>query len=49
MLVARDKSRLDALARRLRAEAGVAVEVLQADLGQDPGPGRRRGRASARR
>jgi short-subunit dehydrogenase len=32
VLVARDKAKLDALAERLRAEAGVAVEVLQADL-----------------
>ncbi|WP_175832358.1 SDR family NAD(P)-dependent oxidoreductase [Burkholderia cepacia] len=34
VLVARDKGRLDALAARLRAESGVAVEVLQADLTQ---------------
>lgn len=32
VLVARDKSRLDALAIRLREENGVQVEVLQADL-----------------
>lgn len=32
IIVARDKSRLDALALRLRAEHQVAVEVLQADL-----------------
>jgi uncharacterized protein len=32
VLVARDKSRLDALAARLRAECKVAVDVLQADL-----------------
>jgi len=32
VLVARDKTRLDALAARLREEAGVAVDVLQADL-----------------
>ena len=32
VLVARDKSRLDALAARLREESNVAVEVLQADL-----------------
>jgi uncharacterized protein len=32
VLVARDQARLDALAARLRAEAGVAVDVLQADL-----------------
>ncbi|MCK9817111.1 SDR family oxidoreductase [Pseudomonas sp. MAFF 302046] len=34
VLVARDKARLDALATRLRADSGVAVEVLQADLTQ---------------
>jgi uncharacterized protein len=34
VLVARDKSRLDALAARLREESNVAVEVLQADLTQ---------------
>ncbi|QGZ39953.1 hypothetical protein IP92_02283 [Pseudoduganella flava] len=34
VLVARDKERLDALAERLRADSGVAVEVLQADLTQ---------------
>lgn len=32
VLVARDAARLDALASRLRAEAGVAVDVLRADL-----------------
>jgi hypothetical protein len=32
VLVARDKSRLDTLAARLRAENNVAVDVLQADL-----------------
>jgi len=32
VLVARDAARLDALAERLRAEAGVAVDVLPADL-----------------
>ncbi|MBN6102218.1 SDR family oxidoreductase [Xanthomonas sp. CFBP 8703] len=32
VLVARDKTRLDALAARLRAEHNVAVDVLQADL-----------------
>jgi short-subunit dehydrogenase len=32
VLVARDKSRLDSLAARLRAQSNVAVEVLQADL-----------------
>jgi short-subunit dehydrogenase len=32
VLVARDQARLDDLAARLRAEAGVAVEVLRADL-----------------
>lgn len=34
VLVARDKSRLDTLAARLRQEHGVAVDVLQADLTQ---------------
>jgi short-subunit dehydrogenase len=34
VLVARDKARLDALAARLRADSGVAVEVLRADLTQ---------------
>jgi hypothetical protein len=34
VLVARDRSRLDALAARLREESNVAVEVLQADLTQ---------------
>lgn len=32
LLVARDQARLEALAARLRGEAGVAVEVLKADL-----------------
>jgi short-subunit dehydrogenase len=32
VLVARDKSRLDAIAARLRAAHGVAIDVLQADL-----------------
>src|SRR5262245_14941944 len=32
VLVARDEARLQALAARLRAEAGVPVEVLRADL-----------------
>lgn len=32
ILVARDRARLDALAERLRAEAGVVVDVLAADL-----------------
>ncbi|WP_273825895.1 MULTISPECIES: SDR family NAD(P)-dependent oxidoreductase [Pseudomonas] len=32
VLVARDKSRLESLAERLRAETGTNVEVLQADL-----------------
>ena len=32
ILVARDKARLDALAARLHAEAGVKVDVLRADL-----------------
>lgn len=32
VLVARDKTRLDALAERLRAETGVTVDVLPADL-----------------
>lgn len=32
ILVARDQARLDALADRLRAEAGVRVEVIKADL-----------------
>ena len=34
VLVARDQSRLDALAARLRSEHGIAVEVVQADLTQ---------------
>lgn len=34
VVVARDKTRLNALAARLREETGVAVEVLQADLTQ---------------
>jgi short-subunit dehydrogenase len=34
VLVARDKARLEALAGRLRDEAGVAVDVLSADLTQ---------------
>jgi len=34
LLVARDRARLDALAARLRADTGVAVEVLPADLTQ---------------
>lgn len=37
VLVARDQARLDALARRLSAETGVAVDVLQADLTQAAG------------
>ena len=37
VLVARDKTRLDALARRLSAETGVSVDVLQADLTQAAG------------
>lgn len=32
VLVARDKSRMDALAATLQAETGVSIEVLQADL-----------------
>ena len=32
VLVARDRGRMEALAQRLRREAGVAVDVLQADL-----------------
>lgn len=32
VLVARDKARMDALATRLRAETGVAIDVLPADL-----------------
>lgn len=38
VLVARDKARLEALAIRLRADSGVAVEVLQADLTQPADP-----------
>ena len=34
VLVARDAQRLEALAARLRAEAGVAVDIVQADLTQ---------------
>ena len=34
ILVARDQQRLEALAQRLRSEAGVKVDVLKADLGQ---------------
>jgi len=34
VLVARDKSRLEAIAASLRAEHGVAIDVLQADLTQ---------------
>ena len=36
ILVARDQVRLDDLATRLRAETGVAVEVIQADLVRKP-------------
>jgi short-subunit dehydrogenase len=32
VLVARDRGRMEALAQRLRREAGVTVDVLQADL-----------------
>ena len=32
VLVARDRARLETLASRLRAETGVSVDVLQADL-----------------
>ena len=32
VLVARDKERMEALAARLRAETGVAIDILQADL-----------------
>lgn len=35
VIVARDASRLDALAARLTAETGVAVDVLRADLADD--------------
>ena len=35
VLVARDKARLETLATRLRAEAGVSIDVIQADLTQD--------------
>ena len=41
VLVARDKARLDALAARLRTEAGVTIEVLRADLTARRGPGAR--------
>jgi short-subunit dehydrogenase len=34
ILVARDKTKLDALAERLRQEKGVSVDVLPADLTQ---------------
>ena len=37
ILVARDSTRLEALAERLAAEHGVAVEVLAADLSTDVG------------
>ena len=37
VLVARDKTRLEALATRLRAEAGVKVDVLPADLAERDG------------
>ena len=37
VLVARDTARLEALAERLAAEHGVAVEVLAADLATDAG------------
>lgn len=37
VLVARDKTRLDTLAARLREASGVAVDVLQADLTQAAG------------
>ena len=36
VLVARDRQRLEALAERLRAETGVSVEVLPADLTNKP-------------
>src|SRR3954471_14318127 len=36
ILVARDEARLNALAERLRAEAGRSVEVLAADLSARP-------------
>ena len=36
ILVARDQARLNALAERLRAETGRAVEVLAADLSARP-------------
>lgn len=35
VLVARDKARLDALAERLRAETGVVIDVIKADLTED--------------
>ncbi len=47
VLVARDEARLEALAVRLRHEAGVAVDVLQADL-THPGPSRACRRARSR-
>ena len=34
VLVARDKSRLDQMATRLREESNVAIDVIQADLTQ---------------
>ena len=34
VLVARDKTKLDSLAERLRQEKGIAVDVLPADLTQ---------------
>lgn len=40
VLVARDVARLEDLARRLRAETGVAADVLQADLASEAGLGR---------
>jgi uncharacterized protein len=36
ILVARDETRLNALAERLRAEVGRSVEVLDADLSARP-------------
>src|ERR1700734_2833979 len=32
ILVARDRSRMEALAERLRRETGVAIDIIQADL-----------------